>query len=120
MAPGGDGLPVAVSDAAANGIGDACGCVADLVQSAGVVESGAVVDALAVDVERAAPFAVVVALEAEVEPGAQVESSVGEHFDLKGPGSAVIHGAMDLAAAEPALGRLIGEFRSDVDRRQIL
>ena len=51
---------------------------ADLVQSPCRSGVRAVGDPLAVDVQRAAPLAVVVAVEAEVEPGAEVEAGVAE------------------------------------------
>ena len=50
---------------------------------------------------RAPPFAVVVAVEAEVEPGAEMEAGVGDDLDLERAGRAVGHRAVDAAAAQP-------------------
>ena len=57
--------------------------VADLVELSDQLGVPAVGQALAVDVELAAPLAVMVAPPAEVEAGAQMEPGVGGHLELE-------------------------------------
>src|SRR4051794_15850923 len=78
MGPRDDALQVAGTGAAADRIVDPNDAVAQLVQPAGFVVCGAVRDVLAVDVLPTAPLAVPVAVEPEVQPGAQVEAG-GRH-----------------------------------------
>lgn len=74
-------LPVAPAGATADRVGDAHHGVAALMQALGVFRCGAVGDAFAVGVQRTASAAVVVAVEAKVEPGAEVKAGVRQHFD---------------------------------------
>src|ERR1700674_3975118 len=59
--------------------------VADLVQLARQLRVTTVGQSLAVDVQFAAPLAVMMALPAEIEPGPQVEASVGGDVQLEVP-----------------------------------
>ena len=76
LGPRADGhrLAVAVADATAGRVGDADRGVAELVQAARDVGRPAVGDAFALDVQRAAELAVVMAVESEVEPGTEVDA----------------------------------------------
>ena len=55
-------------------------------RAAGLGGARTVGDALAVEVEFAAPLAVVVTVEAEVQPGAEVYAGVAHHLDLERTG----------------------------------
>ena len=89
MAARDDRLAVPEPYAPADGIRDPDHRVADLVQAARGLRRGAVGDVLAVDVVLTPPFAVVVAVEAEVETGAELDARVVEHLDDELAGHAV-------------------------------
>src|SRR5262249_14545929 len=113
VGPGADdrGLEVAPTPSAAIWVVDAHDRVADLVESARVLQGRAVRDVLAVDVERAAPFAVVVTVEAEVQAGTEMKAGVADCFDGDRARAAVAHRAVQRSAehapvqrVEPQLG----------------
>ena len=72
--PGDDALQVADTDATADRVVDSHHAVAQLMQATGLFERRAIRDVLAVDMLRTAPLAVPVAVEAEVQPRAEVEA----------------------------------------------
>ena len=67
----------------------------------------AVGDALAVDVVLAAPFAVVVTVEAEVEAGAELEAGVGQDLDVE---SASVPSAVVARTRPPRSRRFAGSY----------
>ena len=83
--------------------------------SAGI---GAVVDALAFDVKRTAPVAVMVTVEAEVEPDPEVGAGVAERFDRDGASGTVGHREVKRAAEDAPVGGVVAQVRSH--RSQVL
>ena len=59
--------------------------------------------------ELTAPFAVVVTVEAEVEPGAEVEAGVRHDFHPESTARTVSHGEREGAATEPTVHRVVRE-----------
>ena len=82
--------------------------------SAGQSRLAAILQAFAVDVQLAPPLAVVVALPAEVQAGAEVEAGVGGHLQLERPRCAVLQGHGDRTSEQPPVGRSVGEVGTDV------
>jgi hypothetical protein len=103
-----------VASAAGHRVQDADGGVADLVQAARLLGQAAVRDVLALDVHRPAPLAVVAAVEAEVEPRADRDPGIAEHFDHQRPPRAVLHAAVEFAAEQTAILRVEAQGRHDV------
>src|SRR4051794_25012294 len=71
-----DRLPVANPHSSANVVRQLDDRVADLVNTAGVLGRRAIGDALAFEVQRASPGAVMVPVEAKVQPGSEVETRI--------------------------------------------
>ncbi len=91
--------------AAADGVVHPHHRVADLVQPPGDRRVGAVGDVLTVDVQRAAPLAVVVAVEAEVQPAAEMDAGVAQRLNGDRPVAAVGHREVHRAAEHAPVGR---------------
>ena len=70
-------------------------------------------DPLAIGVELSAPFAVVVTVETEVQPRAQLYAGVAEHLDAERPLTAVSHGRGH-RAAEQAIPKTLGIVKQTV------
>ena len=98
-----EALQVAPAGAAADGVVDPHEAVAELVDAVGGLDVRAVGDVLAVDVQVAPPLAVPVAVEPEVEAGAEVEAGVAHRRDGDRPRRSVGHRAGELGAEQPAV-----------------
>src|SRR6478672_12706290 len=117
MATRDDRLAVSEANATTDGIGDPDHRVADLVQAARRLRGGAVGDVLAVDVLLAPPFAVVVAVKAEVETGAELDAGLVEHLDDEVAGHAVPGCRVDDTALEPTVRRVVAQLRREIEPR---
>src|SRR6476660_10644035 len=106
MRAGEQALEIADADPAADRILDAHDAIAQLVQPARAVEGGAVSDVLTVDVLRAAPLAVPVPVEPEVEARAEVEAGVRQGGDRDVARGAVAHRCVQHTSPEPAVRRI--------------
>ncbi len=79
----------------------------------------AVGDVLPVDVVLAAPFAVVVAVEAEVQAGAELDAGLVEHLDDQLAGHAVAGRRPDHAAAQAPVRGVVGQLGREVEPRLV-
>ena len=113
---GDDGLHVAPAGAAADRIGHPHHRVADLVDARRDGRVGAVGDVLAVDVQRAAPLAVMVAVEPEVQPDAEMDAGVAERLDRDRPGRAVGHREVQRAAEDAPVGGVVAQHPDPAPR----
>src|SRR5437016_11699760 len=73
---------------------------------------GGVGDALAIEVLLAPPHAVLLAVEAEVERGAEVEARFADRLDLDGARLPVDHVEVDHALLRPARAVVVDELRA--------